>query len=317
MRGMFPAIEPRESGMLAVGDGHEIYWERCGNPDGIPAVFLHGGPGSGSRPNQRRIFDPDLYDAVLFDQRGAGRSRPLASDADADLSTNTTHHLIADIEQLREHLRIERWTVLGMSWGSTLGLAYAEAHPDRLKALVVALVGTTTRREVEWITQDVGRIFPREWDRFAAAVPPELRHLRLVDAYATLLFDPDPEVRDHAAREWCAWENAHVSLAPGFTPNPRYEDPEYRLRFARLVTHYWRNSAFLEDGQLLREAAVLNGIPGMLICGKYDVSGPLEAAWRISQVWTTSRLEVIGDSGHGGGDAFLSAVIEALIELAR
>ncbi len=316
MRGMFPAIEPRDTGMLAVGDGHEIYWERSGNPEGLPAVFLHGGPGSGARPNQRQIFDPDLYDAVLFDQRGAGRSRPLASDVDADLGSNTTQHLIADIEQLREHLGIERWTVLGMSWGSTLGLAYAEAHTDRVKALVVALVGTTTRREVEWITQDVGRIFPREWDRFAGAVPQELRHLRLVDAYATLLFDPDPEVRDHAAREWCAWENAHVSLAPNYTPNPRYEDPEYRLRFARLVTHYWRNAAFLEEGQLLREAAVLNGIPGMLICGKYDVSGPLETAWRISQIWTTSRLEVIDDSGHGGGDAFLSAVIEALVELA-
>jgi proline iminopeptidase len=316
MRGMFPAIEPRDTGMLAVGDAHEIYWERSGNPKGLPAVFLHGGPGSGARPNQRRIFDPDLYDAVLFDQRGAGRSRPLASDVDADLSSNTTQHLIADIEKLREHLGIERWTVLGMSWGSTLGLAYAEAHPDRVTALVVALVGTTTRREVEWITQDVGRIFPKEWDRFAGAVPPALRHLRLVDAYATLLFDPDPEVRDHAAREWCAWENAHVSLAPNYTPNPRYEDPEYRLRFARLVTHYWRNAAFLEEGQLLRDAAVLNGIPGALICGKYDVSGPLETAWRISQVWTTSRLEVIDDSGHGGGDAFLSAVIEALIELA-
>ena len=223
--GMFPAIEPRETGMLAVGDGHEVYWERSGNPDGIPAVFLHGGPGSGARPNQRRIFDPDLYDAVLFDQRGAGRSRPLASDADADLSTNTTPHLIADIEQLREHLGIERWTVLGMSWGSTLGLAYAEAHPDRVKALVVALVGTTSRREVEWITQDVGRIFPKEWDRFAGAVPPELRHLRLVDAYATLLFDPDPEVRDHAAQEWCAWENAHVSLAPELHAQPPLRRP--------------------------------------------------------------------------------------------
>lgn len=316
MRGMFPAIEPSASVMLAVGDGHDVYWERCGNPRGTPAVFLHGGPGSGCRPNQRRIFDPDLYDAVLFDQRGAGRSRPLASEPDADLSSNNTQHLIADIELLREHLSIERWTVLGLSWGSTLGLAYAEAHPERVRALVLALVTMTTRREVEWITRDVGRIFPREWDRFAGAVPEGLRHVPLVDAYSTLLFDRDPEVRDHAAREWCAWENAHVSLAPNHKPDPRYDDPEFRLRFARLVTHYWRNAAFLGDGQLLREAPTLNRIPGVLISGRYDVSGPLEAAWRLSQAWTTSRLQVIDDTGHGGSDAFLSAVIDALIELA-
>lgn len=316
MRGMFPAIEPSASGMLAVGDGHDVYWERCGNPRGTPAVFLHGGPGSGCRPNQRRIFDPDLYDAVLFDQRGTGRSRPLASEPDVDLSSNTTQHLIADIELLREHFGIERWTVLGMSWGSTLGLAYAEAHPKRVRAVVLGLVTMTTRREVEWITRDVGRIFPREWDRFAGAVPEGLRHLPLVDAYATLLFDSDPAVRDHAAREWCTWEDAHVSLAPDHQPNPRYDDPEFRLRFARLVTHYWRNAAFLDEGQLLREAPTLNGIPGVLISGRYDVSGPLEAAWRLSQAWTTSRLQVIDDTGHGGSDAFLSAVIDALIELA-
>ncbi len=313
---MFPALEPSAAGVLDVGDGQEIYWERCGNPHGTPAVFLHGGPGSGSRPNHRRLFDPDLYDAVLFDQRGAGRSRPLASEPDADLSSNTTGHLIADIELLREHLGVERWTVLGMSWGSTLGLAYAEAHPDRVRALILALVTTTTRREVEWITSDVGRIFPREWDRFAAAVPPALGHLPLVDAYATLLFDPDPAVRDHAAREWCAWEDAHVSLAPDHVRNPHYDDPEFRLRFARLVTHYWRHAAFIDDGQLLRDAHVLNGIPGVLISGRFDVSGPLETAWRLSHVWTSSRLEVIGDTGHGGSDAFTSAVVDALIEVA-
>jgi proline iminopeptidase len=303
--------------MLAVGAGHEVYWERCGKPGGRPAVFLHGGPGSGCRPNQRRFFDPEIYDVVLFDQRGAGRSRPLASEPDADLSSNTTGHLIADMEMLRDYLGIDRWTVLGMSWGSTLGLAYAEAHPARVTGLILALVTMTTRREVEWITRDMGRIFPREWDRFADAVPQELRHLPLVDAYATLLFDADPAVRDSAAREWCAWEDTHVSLAPNHTRNPRYDAPEFRLRFARLVTHYWRNAAFLSDGQLLREAPTLNGIPGVLISGRYDVSGPLETAWRLSLAWSTSTLHVIDDTGHGGGDAFLSAVIEALLELAR
>ena len=301
MNTRFPEIEPYDSGMLDVGDGHQVYWECCGNPAGKPALYLHGGPGSGCTPGQRRFFDPDAYRIVLFDQRGSGRSRPLASEPDADLSVNTTAHLIADIEALRRHLAVETWTVLGLSWGTTLGLAYAQIHPQRVNALVLALVTNTTRREVEWVTRDVGRIFPREWDRFAAAVPEKLRHLPLVDAYATVLFDADPAVRDHAARQWCAWEDVHVSLAPDHSPNPRYDDPEFRLRFARLVTHYWRHAAFLEDDQLLRDAHKLNGIPGVLIHGRYDVSSPLEIAWRLSQRWTTSELHVIDDAGHGGG----------------
>jgi proline iminopeptidase len=313
---MFPPIEPYDSGMLDTGDGHQVYWECCGHPDGKPAVYLHGGPGSGSGPGARRFFDPAAYRAVLFDQRGSGRSRPLASEPDPDLSTNTTAHLIADIEQLRRHHGVDSWTVLGISWGTNLGLAYAQAHPRRVSAMVLALVGTGTRREVEWMTRDVGRIFPQEWDRFAAAVPDTLRHLPLVDAYATMLSDPDPAVRDHAAREWCAWEDAHISLAPGHTPSARYEDPEFRLRFARLVTHYWRNAAFLQDGQLLRDAPSLDGIPGVLINGRYDVSGPLDIAWRLSQRWTTSQLRVIEDAGHGGGDSFTAAVTGALTQFA-
>jgi len=312
----FPAVDPYDSGMLDVGDGHRVYWECCGNPDGKPAVFLHGGPGSGCAPGSRRFFDPDIYRIVLFDQRGCGRSRPLANEPDTDLSTNTTVHLIADIEQLRRHLGIDRWTVLGVSWGTTLGLAYAQAHSQRVAALALALVTTTSRREVEWITRDVGRIFPREWERFVAAVPKTLQHLPLVDAYAMLLSDPDPNVREHAALEWCAWEDAHVSLTPAYRPNPWFEDAKFRLRFARLVTHYWRHAAFLEDDQLVRDAPTLNGIPGVLISGRYDVSTPLEIAWRVSQSWKTSRLSVIDDAGHGGGDAFSAAVTDALSELA-
>lgn len=312
----FPPIDPYESGMIDVGDGHRMYWECCGNPAGEPALFLHGGPGSGCSPGSRRFFDPSVYRAVLFDQRGSGRSRPLASAPDADLSTNTTAHLIADIERLRRHLAIDTWTILGVSWGTTLGLAYAEAHPEHVNALILALVTTTSRREVEWITSDVGRIFPREWERFAAAVPSELQHMPLVDAYAALVFDPRDDVRAHAAREWCAWEDAHVSLAPGYHPNPRFDDEEFRLRFARLVTHYWRHAAFLEDGRLLRNASTLNGIPGVLIHGRYDVSGPLDTAWRLSRSWTTSRLHVI-DAGHGGNDTFPAAVTDALDQLVR
>ena len=307
----FPAIEPYDSGLLDVGDGHQVYWECCGKPSGKPALYLHGGPGSGCSPSQRRFFDPDAYRVVLFDQRGCGRSRPLASEPDADLSANTTAHLIADIEALRNFHGIERWTVLGVSWGSTLGLAYAQAHPRHVDALVLALVGTTSRREVEWITRDVGRIFPREWSRFATVAPDALRHLPLVDAYARLLFDADPAVHDYAAREWCAWEDAHVSLAPHL-PNSRYEDPEFRLQFARLVTHYWRHAGFLGDGQLLREAATLNGIPGILIHGRYDVSTPLDIAWQLSQRWKTSELQVLDDVGHGDGGTFITAVVGAL-----
>ncbi len=312
MSDKFPAIEPYESGMLDVGDGHRVYWECCGNPAGRPAVYLHGGPGAGFTPGARRYFDPAAYRVVLFDQRGSGRSRPLADEPGADLATNTTPHLIADMEALRRSHGIERWTVLGVSWGTTLGLAYAQKHPERVEALVLALVTTTSRREVEWLTRDVGRLFPEEWNRFAAAVPDGMRHLPLVDAYAELLFDADPAVRDRAAREWCAWEDAHVSLSPGHVPYPRFEDPEFRLRFARLVTHYWRHAAFLEDDQLIRDAAVLNGIPGVLIHGRFDVSSPIETPWRLSRRWTTSRLQVLADTGHGGEGSFPAAIVDAL-----
>jgi proline iminopeptidase len=313
---MFPPIEPYASGMLDVGDGHSVYWECCGNPDGRPAVYLHGGPGSGSTAEARGFFDPAAFRVVLFDQRGSGRSRPLASEPGADLTANTTAHLIEDIEALRQHVDVGKWTVLGLSWGSTLALAYAQAHRQRVDALVLAAVTTTSPREVEWVTAEVRRIFPREWDRFAAAVPAPLRHLPPVDAYATLLFDADPSIREHAAREWCAWEDAHVSLAPGYRPNPRYDDPEFRLRFARLVTHYWRHAGFLEDGQLLRDAPLLNGIPGVLIHGRYDISSPLETPWLLSRRWITGELHVIDDAGHGSGDAFGAAIVDALRRLA-
>jgi len=269
-------------------------------------------PGSGSSPGQRRFFDPALYRAVLFDQRGSGRSRPLAGDPDADLATNTTAHLISDIEKLRELLGVERWTILGVSWGTTLGLAYAQAHPNRVSALVLAFVTTTSDREVQWITEGIGRVFPQQWDRFVNAVPAPLRHLRLVDAYARMLADPDQTVRDHAAREWCTWEDAHISLTPGNAPSPRFQNREFRLRFARLATHYWRNAAFLTEDQLIRDAAKLNGIPGMLIQGRLDVSSPLETAWRLAQQWKDCGLRVLDDAGHGGGNDFMPLVIGTL-----
>ena len=306
----FPPIEPFDSGMLDVGGGQRVHWEQCGNPEGVPALYLHGGPGSGCSPGQRRWFDPDRYRAVLFDQRGCGRSRP-----GIDLSTNTTDNLIGDIERLREALGVDRWVVLGLSWGTTLGLAYAQAHPKKVAGLVLGLVTTTSQREVEWITEGVGRLFPAEWDRFAGLVSDRGPGQRVVDAYAERLADPDPAVHGLAAVEWCRWEDTHVSLTPGHRPDPRYEDPAFRLRFARLVTHYWSHHAFLSDDQLIREASRLDGIPGVMLHGRYDVSSPLETAWRLARGWSTGELRVLEDAGHGGGDSLVESVIDGLAKV--
>lgn len=297
---MFPNLEPYESGILSVSDGQELYWECSGNPDGRPAVFIHGGPGSGSRPQNRRYFDPSVFRIVLFDQRGCGRSQPHAL-READLILNTTHHLIEDLERLRDYLAIDRWTLLGVSWGTTLGLAYAEAHPRRVEALILALVTTTSRREVRWLTHDVGRIFPRQWEQFASVARNPEERLKLPEIYASLLFDADTAVCERAARQWCAWEDAHVSLAPGYVPSARFDDPEFRLRFARIVTHYWAHAGFLDDDQLLNNASRLDGIPGFLVHGRYDISSPLETAWQLHKRWRTSDLHILDDAGHGGG----------------
>jgi proline iminopeptidase len=297
--------------MLNVGDGQFVYWEVCGNHYGKPAVVLHGGPGSGCTPGWRRYFDPERYRVVLLDQRGCGRSAPNASDPDVDLSTNTTAHLIADIELLRRHLGIGRWLVFGGSWGSTLALAYAERHPDLVSEMVLFGIGTTRRHEVEWITHDVGRLFPVEWARFSSAASNASRESRLVEAYSQLLHDGDPAVREKAARDWCDWEDAHIAIRADHRPNPRYEDPLFRMCFARLVTHYWRHSGFLEDGILLRDADRLSGIPGVLVHGRLDVSSPLDVPWQLSQAWPSSKLVVMDDAGHSVGHPGMT---EALVE---
>lgn len=297
---MYPDVEPFDRGLLPVGEGNSIYWECSGNPHGKPAIYVHGGPGSGCTPRARCFFDPETYRIVLFDQRGCGRSRPLLTDR-SQLDVNTTAHLIRDLESLRTHLHIDRWVMLGASWGSTLALAYAQTHPQRVAGLVLAGVTTTSRREVDWLTNGVGCIFPQQWERFASHIPASLKGMRIVDAYASLLFDDNPAVSAAASVDWCAWEDAHVSLAPGHVPNRRFLDPEYRLRFARLVTHYWRHAAFLEEDQLIRNAPSLNAIPGTLIHGRYDVSSPLQTAWELHKGWPGSELHVVDDAGHGGG----------------
>ena len=307
-------IQPNESGSLEAGNGHQVYWESWGNPGGTPVVFLHGGPGGGCSPNHRRMFDPERYHVMFFDQRGCGRSTPSAMDPAADLTHNTTHHLIGDIEQLRDLMGVDRWVVLGVSWGTTLGLAYAETHPDRVSGVVLALVGLTTRREVEWITEGVARIFAPEWERFASFVPERFRDLPLVEAYARLLFDPDPQTRLEAARNWCVWEDTHMGLAPDSTARLSLEDPEFQLGFARLVTHYWSNGAFLGETELMDGAGRLKGIPGVLIHGRFDVSSPIETPWLLSKAWETAQLVVVDDAGHGGG-SMTQRIRDALVQI--
>lgn len=307
----YPAVEPYEFGVLEVTDGHALYWETVGNPAGIPAVYLHGGPGSGCTPGARGNFDPHAYRAVLFDQRGCGRSRPLADEPSVDLSTNTTAHLLEDIERLREHLGIRRWVVVGISWGVTLALVYAQRHPDRVAAMVLGAVTAGTRRETDWITRDMGRIFPREWQQLAAALPAAERDGDLAAAYARLLADPDPEVRERAALQWCRWEDTHVSLTPGWAPDRRFAEATFRTVFARLVTHYWSHSCFLTEGQVLDDMHRLAGTPARLIHGRYDVSSPLDTAWQLHLAWPGSELVVLDDAGHGGG-GFTAEIVAAL-----
>ena len=299
--GLYPETGPHDHGMLDVGSGHRVYWEVRGNPEGKPAVVLHGGPGSGCSPYWTRFFDPAAYRIVLFDQRNCGRSTPNASDPTTDLTTNTTRHLLADIERLRERLGIGRWLVFGGSWGSALGLAYAEAHPERVSEIVLFSVVGGGRGEVDWITRDMGRIFPEEWARFRAGVPAADRDGRLVEAYSRLLEDPDPAVRERAAIDWCAWEAVHVSLGAKRGHDSRYDDPVFRMTFARLVTHYWRHDAWLADGQLLRGVGRLAGVPGVLVHGRLDVSSPPDVAWHLARAWPGCELVLIDDGRHGTG----------------
>jgi proline iminopeptidase len=307
----YPPIEPYEHGMLDVGGGQQLYWETVGNPDGLPALCLHGGPGSGCNAGQRRFFDPAAYRAVLFDQRGCGRSRPLASSIDVDLSVNTTLHLIADMERLRGQLGIDRWLLFGLSWGSTLALAYAQRFPEHVAAIVLGAVTAGTRREIDWICREMGRVFPREWERLIALVPEVEAHGSIPGAYARLLGDPDPFVRVDAAEAWRTWEDAHISLVPGYQPNLNGHEPERELVFARLVTHYWCNDCFLAEDEIFLNMDRLVGIPAVLVHGRYDVSGPLETAWRLHRAWPGSRLVVVDDAGHGGG-SFGPALVDAL-----
>jgi proline iminopeptidase len=315
---LYPPIEPHDTGMLDVGDENLVYWEVCGNPKGKPALVVHGGPGSGCTAGHRQYFDPDRYRVVLFDQRGCGRSTPHASDPTTDMSRNTTEHLIADMERLREHLGIERWLLSGSSWGSTLTLAYAERYPHHSSEIVISGVTTTSRSEIDWLYRGVARFFPEEWERFRAGVPEPERDGDLVAAYARLMEETDSQVRLRAATDWCAWEDAVVSLEPNGRRNAYSDRPaESLLAFVRIAAHYFSHGAWLEEGALLRGAVRLTGIPGVLIHGRLDLSGPLETAWALARAWPKAELVVINDSGHTGSDTMSARKRNALDTFAR
>jgi proline iminopeptidase len=311
--GVYPPIEPYDHGMLDVGDGNHVYWETCGNPDGKPALVVHGGPGSGCTPRQRRAFDPDRYRAVLFDQRGCGRSTPHASDLATDMSVNTTAHLIADMERLREHLGIERWLLHGGSWGSTLILAYAQRHPDRVSEIVIPSVTTTRRSEIDWLYRGVGRFYPEAWERFRDGVPPADRDGDLVAAYARLVEDPDPGVRERATRDWLAWEDAVISAEPNARTGAYGDRPPLaQLAFVRICAHFFSHGAWLEEGALLRDAGRLAGLPGFLVHGRLDIGGPPRTAWELARAWPDAELVIVEDSGHTGNDTMRAHVVAAL-----
>jgi proline iminopeptidase len=312
----FPLVEPHAQGLLDVGDGQQIYWEVCGNPNGKPALFVHGGPGSGCTPGSRRLFDPAKYRIVIFDQRNCGRSTPSAADPTTLLAFNTTEHLIGDIETLRQHLRIDRWVLFGGSWGVTLGLAYAERHPDRVTAAIFASVTMTRPADVHWLYHEVGRYFPEEWDRFRCGVPESERNGDLVAAYDKLLnVQTDLRARERAAQSWCDWEAAVMSLEPGYAYPRRYADPAFRMTFARIVTHYFSHAAWLRDDQLLRDAHRLAGIPGVLVHGRLDLGGPADTAWELAKAWPDAELHLIG-TGHGGGEEMDRRVRDAVVRFA-
>jgi proline iminopeptidase len=306
---LYPPTEPYAQGSMDVGSGHRLYWEECGNPSGKPALVLHGGPGSGATSGWRRYFDPQRYRVVLFDQRGCGRSTPNAGDTLAALKDNTTQHLVADIEQLRKLRRINRWLLFGGSWGVTLGLAYAETHPKQVSEAVFFSITAGTRLETNWITRQAGRFFPEAYEKFCDGVPEEDRDGDLADAYARLLADRDPAICAKAARDWCAWEAAHVAIRPNEKPPARYADARFRLAFARIVTHYWRHGCWLDGVDLINGAADLDHIPAALVHGRLDVSGPPDIAWWLNELWSGSELTLLNDAGHGAGEPGMTEVL--------
>ncbi|MCU1409246.1 MAG: proline iminopeptidase [Microbacteriaceae bacterium] len=310
MRDFYPEIEPYETGMLDVGDGQAIYWEASGNPDGKPAVYLHGGPGGGSSPKQRRVFDPEKYRIILFDQRGCGNSTPHASEADADLSVNTTWHLVDDMEKLREHLGIDRWQVFGGSWGSTLALAYAEKHTDRVTELILRGIFTLRPAELDWFYEGgAAAVYPDLWEGFLAPVP-ESERGHLIRAYGRLLHDPDPSVRERAGIAWSTWESSTITLLQQPETIARFTEPSYAVAFARIENHFFTHNGWFEPNQLINSAGTLKDIPGVIVQGRYDMCTPAFTAWDLHKAWPEADFHMIADAGHAFDEP---GILDALI----
>ncbi len=312
--GLYPAIEPRDHGRLSVGDGQEIYWEECGAPDGKPAVVLHGGPGGGLLPDFRRTFDPTAYRIVLFDQRGCGQSRPHAGDPGVSLEANTTAHLVADTDRLREHLGIDRWLVFGGSWGSTLALAYAQRHPERVTELVLRGIYLGRESDNVWGFTETGaaRLFPLEWEAFRAPIPQAERG-DLLAAYGRRLADPDPEVHLPAARAWALWELSANTLQP--QPPPELDD-RVLLAFARIEQHYFSQGCFLGDG-LLAGMDRIRHIPGVIVHGRYDMKASAEGAYALHAAWPEAVFHIVEDAGHSGAEPGIRALLMAATDDCR
>jgi proline iminopeptidase len=309
---LFPPIEPYDNGLLDVGDGQRIYWEECGNPEGKPAVVLHGGPGGGLTPEVRQFFDPDRYRVVLLDQRGCGRSLPHASSTDADLSANTTWHLVGDLERLREARGIERWLVFGGSWGSTLALAYAEQHSERVTELVLRGIFTLRRSELDfYYSGGAGQLFPERYQALLAPLGGSRFAGDVIEAYHELLVDPDPLVHGPAAVAWSTWEAATITLVPDEVLIAKFADPAYALAFARIENHYFRHGGWLAEGQLIAEAGRLAGIPGVIVQGRYDMATPAVTAYELHQAWAEADVQIIPDAGHAYSEPGIAAALVA------
>lgn len=312
LRELYPPIEPFKSGMLNTGDGHQIYWELSGNPQGRPAVFLHGGPGSGCSPDHRRLFDPERYCVLLFDQRGCGRSRPHAS-----LDNNTTWHLVADIERLRVLLGVEQWLVFGGSWGSTLALAYAQTHTERVSGLIVRGIFTLRREELRWYYQEgASWLFPDLWEGFVAPIP-EAERGDLITAYRKRLVGDDRAEQLACARAWSLWEGQTIRLLPDASNTAKHSIDAFSLAFARIENHYFVHGGWMEEGQLLRDAGKLAGIPGVIVQGRYDACTPAHTAWALHKAWPQAEFHMVDDAGHAFNEpGILSRLLEATDRLA-
>ncbi len=307
MRELYPDIEPFHHEMLPVDGLHTLYLEQCGNPRGLPVLFLHGGPGAGLSAFHRRFFDPARYRIVLFDQRGAGRSTPAA-----ELRDNTTWHLVDDIERIRAHLGIERWVVFGGSWGSTLSLAYAQRHPERVLGLVLRGIFLGRPEELRWFNERDGgaqAIFPERWERYLAHIP-EQEHDALVEAYWRRLDDPDPAVRLAAARAWSEWEGGSTTLVHDPDEDGKFEEAQTALNVARAEAHYFRHQVFLEPDQLLRDLDRIRHIPATIVHGRYDIICPMKSAHDLARAWPEAALKVVL-AGHSAADP---AIVDALVQ---